>query len=105
MSEPATLPSPPVETAPASDYSAWSVAISAARSPRIKSAEMIAALDTQWHREGMSARAAALCNGGEFNTAHLRRIVALEQARDTLERVAGVFVDLPPKIKKAILGG
>lgn len=86
-----------------SDFDAWNSAYAAARHPRIKSAEMIAALDSQWAREGMSARAVAQING-EFNKDHLRRIAALEVARDTLERLAGVFDQLPPKIKKEILG-
>lgn len=87
-----------------SDIEAWDRSYAAARHPRIKSAEMIAALDTQWAREGMSARAVAQINDGEFNMAHLRRIAALELARDTLERLAFVFDDLPAKARKEILG-
>lgn len=88
-----------------SDFSAWNSAYSEAKHPRIKSAEMIAALDTQWARECASARATALVNEGQFNAEHLRRIAALELARDTLERLAGVFDDLPAKARKEILGG
>lgn len=87
-----------------SDLEAWSAPYAAARHPRIKSAEMIAALDSQWAREGMSARAVAQING-QFNMEHLRRIAALEVARDTLERLASVFDSLPAKARKEILGG
>lgn len=65
---------------------------------------MISALDSQWAREGMSARAVAQING-QFNMEHLRRIAALEVARDTLERLASVFDSLPAKARKEILGG
>jgi len=65
---------------------------------------MIEALDHFWANEGAYARATALCNGGAFDMARLRRVAALEAARDTLERLACVFEDLSPKMKKAILG-
>lgn len=97
MSEPVTSFGP-------SDFSAWSAAYAAARHPRIEPAEIIAALDSQWAREGMSARAVAQING-EFNMEHLRRIAALEVARDTLERLAALFDSLPAKAKRYLLEG
>lgn len=87
-----------------SDLPEWLTAYADAKQPRVKSSEMIEALDAQWAREGMSARAVAAINGGEFSKEHLRRIAALEAARDTMERLAQVFDDLSPKIRKAILG-
>lgn len=91
---------------------AWHAAYGAACSTVVKTPEMALALDYILIRERGSARAVAFLNGGEYNGEHLRRIAAVEAARDAIVRIREswgrfgeatqrIIAGLPPKKKNA----
>lgn len=87
-----------------SDFTAWSREYTTAQTPKPKAPEMIEALEFLLVREQSYACATAQLNGGAFDLQRLRRIAALEAARDTMIRMRDNFSDFPDKVKKAIVG-
>ncbi len=87
-----------------SNYLAWLSAYTTAQVPIPKSREVIEALEHVLVYGHGNARATAAVNGGVFDEAVMRRLAAVEVAKDTFQRIAAGWDDLSDHARAVILG-